>query len=58
VNPQVEGGHHRLFHGQAADTDVIVASAKAYLAALNRLMQSFGLHKSASAADDAPERTG
>jgi 2-isopropylmalate synthase len=36
-NPQ----HARLagvFHGHAADTDVLVASTKAYLAALNRLL--------------------
>ncbi len=41
--------HLPMFHGQAADTDVIVASAKAYLSALNRLMSSLGLHKSSEA---------
>lgn len=30
-----------VFHGHAADTDVIVASTKAYLAALNRLITAF-----------------
>lgn len=29
-----------VFHGHGADTDVVVASAKAYLAALNRLLTS------------------
>ena len=28
----------RIFHGHGADTDIIVASAKAYLAALNRML--------------------
>jgi 2-isopropylmalate synthase len=33
-------GHTRspIFHGHAADTDVIVASTKAYLSAINRLL--------------------
>ena len=30
----------RVFHGHGADTDIIVASAKAYLGALNRLLQA------------------
>jgi 2-isopropylmalate synthase len=42
---KAQAHHMPVFHGQAADTDVIVASAKAYLSALNRLMSSFGLHK-------------
>ena len=37
VNPQHER-HASIFHGHAADTDVIVASTKAYLVALNRLL--------------------
>ncbi len=41
--------HAAVFHGHAADTDVIVASTKAYLAALNRLLTAFGV----SAADGA-----
>jgi 2-isopropylmalate synthase len=36
-NPQV-GGRAAVFHGHAADTDVLVASTKAYLSALNRLL--------------------
>jgi 2-isopropylmalate synthase len=31
-----------VFHGSAADTDIIVASAKAYLKALNRMLVSLG----------------
>ena len=38
VNPQYEHSRARVFHGHGAHTDVIVASAKAYLAALNRIM--------------------
>jgi len=38
VNPQHGDSRARVFHGHGADTDVIVASAKAYLASLNRLL--------------------
>jgi len=38
INPQNERARARVFHGHGADTDVIVASAKAYLAALNRML--------------------
>ncbi len=31
-------GRNSIFHGHGADTDVLVASARAYLAALNRLL--------------------
>jgi 2-isopropylmalate synthase len=36
-------GDDRSFGGYGADTDIIVASARAYLAALNRLLSSLGL---------------
>ena len=36
-NAQV-GARSAIFHGHAADTDVLVASSKAYLSALNRLL--------------------
>jgi 2-isopropylmalate synthase len=36
-------GDGRFFGGYGADTDIIIASAKAYLAALNRLLTSLGL---------------
>ncbi len=37
-----------VFHGNAADTDIIVASAKAYLKALNRMLVSLGRGSRAS----------
>jgi 2-isopropylmalate synthase len=41
INPQREAGT-RTFHGHGADTDIIVASVKAYLAALNGLWAASG----------------
>jgi 2-isopropylmalate synthase len=38
INPQNEIAGRPIFHGHGADTDIIVASTKAYLAALNRLL--------------------
>ena len=38
VNPQHGASSAPILHGHAADTDVIVASTKAYLAALNRVL--------------------
>jgi 2-isopropylmalate synthase len=38
INPQYEHTRPRVFHGHGADTDIIVASAKAYLAAINRII--------------------
>jgi 2-isopropylmalate synthase len=38
LNPQHEDNKARLYHGYGADTDIIVASAKAYLVAVNRLI--------------------
>jgi 2-isopropylmalate synthase len=37
-NPQTGPTAGRTFHGHGADTDIITASAKAYVAALNRLL--------------------
>jgi 2-isopropylmalate synthase len=37
-NAQMGTGRSPVFHGHAADTDVLVASTKAYLSALNRLL--------------------
>ena len=37
-NPQYEHAQPRIFHGHGAETDIIAASAKAYVAALNRLL--------------------
>ncbi len=41
-NAQHEVASARVFHGNAADTDIIVASAKAYLKALNRMLVAEG----------------
>ena len=41
-NAQHEVAAAPVFHGNAADTDIIVASAKAYLKALNRMLVSAG----------------
>ena len=38
MNPQYENARARVFHGHGANTDVIVAIAKAYIAALNRII--------------------
>jgi 2-isopropylmalate synthase len=38
INPQYEHSRARVFHGHGAHTDIIVASAKAYLAAVNRIL--------------------
>ena len=38
LNPQREDTQQRVYHGHGTDTDIIVASAKAYLSALNRLV--------------------
>jgi 2-isopropylmalate synthase len=48
VNPQHGASQPRIFHGHGADTDIIVASVKAYLAALNRLLGSEGVEAPAS----------
>jgi len=40
TSPQSEQVQHRTYGGYGADTDIIVASAKAYLAALNKLLRS------------------
>ena len=39
---QDEAEHTRTFGGHGADTDIIVASAKAYLSALNKLLVASG----------------
>jgi 2-isopropylmalate synthase len=54
VNPQHER-HASIFHGHAADTDVIVASTKAYLVALNRLLAAVESSNEAKAYSERPE---
>jgi 2-isopropylmalate synthase len=41
-SPQNSTGHARSFGGHGADTDIIVASAKAYLSALNKILVASG----------------
>ncbi|HEY2733589.1 MAG TPA: hypothetical protein VGI70_06370, partial [Polyangiales bacterium] len=43
-NAQHGSGGAAILHGQAADSDVLVASTKAYLGALNRLLATLGTH--------------
>ena len=50
LNPQNERARARVFHGHGADTDIIVASAKAYLAARNRLLAVRGSSTNESSA--------
>ncbi len=40
MDAQAERDHARTFGGFGADTDIIVASAKAYLSALNKLVRA------------------
>ncbi len=42
TSPQNNQAHARTFGGYGADTDILVASAKAYLAALNKILISKG----------------
>ncbi len=42
VDPQHETKHARTFGGHGADTDIIVACAKAYLSALNKMLVATG----------------
>jgi 2-isopropylmalate synthase len=44
LNAQHGSGGVAILHGQAADSDVIVASTKAYLGALNRLLVTLGTY--------------
>lgn len=45
TSPQNEKTQARTFGGYGADTDIIVASAKAYLTALNKLLFAKGLYR-------------
>jgi 2-isopropylmalate synthase len=50
LNAQDETAHARTFGGYGADTDIIVASAKAYLSALNKLLVTTGQYGPAETA--------
>jgi 2-isopropylmalate synthase len=49
VNPQHGASTAPILHGHAADTDVIVASTKAYLAALNRVLATQSVQEKSAA---------
>ncbi len=51
VNPQSDAATSRTFGGHGADTDIIVASVKAYIAALNKLLVARGYQST------SPEKT-
>jgi 2-isopropylmalate synthase len=55
VNPQRGATQAPILHGHAADSDVIVASTKAYLAALNRVLANLQASERASSRPDASE---
>ncbi len=48
TSPQSGQAHARTFGGHGAETDIIVASAKAYLSALNKLLVASGRYESSS----------
>ncbi len=52
-NPQLGTGSSAVFSGHAADTDVLVASTKAYLSALNRLLAVLDAKKRSNSEGDA-----
>jgi 2-isopropylmalate synthase len=56
-HPQHEGAS-RIFYGHGADTDILVASAKAYLAAVNRLLATDGPTRSSDGAENHPSGRG
>lgn len=55
VHPQHESETRRAFHGYGADTDILVASAKAYLQALNRWREASQSGKRESTMDHGLE---
>ncbi|HEX6302569.1 MAG TPA: 2-isopropylmalate synthase [Anaerolineales bacterium] len=57
TSPQNGLARERTFGGYGADTDIIVASAKAYLAALNKLLYFVGRRPAAKVEVSEPELT-
>jgi 2-isopropylmalate synthase len=56
VHPQRDS-QSRTFHGHGADTDIIVASVKAYLVALNRMLTSLDARRTAATVATADARS-
>jgi 2-isopropylmalate synthase len=52
LNPQRGEVQSRVFHGHGADTDIILASVKAYLKAINRLLASEGIPAQSGPTED------
>ena len=52
-NPQHATSGKRVYHGHGAETDIVVASAKAYLSALNRIIAATEASKSEEVAEAA-----
>lgn len=57
-NAQMGSTRAPVFHGHAADTDVLVASTKAYLSALNRLLSVVEAKSQTSASESVPTGSG
>jgi len=57
LNAQHGSGGVAIMHGQAADSDVIVASTKAYLGALNRLLVTLGTYEKQADKSQVREQT-
>lgn len=57
LNAQHGSGGAAILHGQAADSDVIVASTKAYLGALNRLLVTLGTYEKHAEKSQVREQT-
>ena len=58
VNAQHGAGGSAIFNGHSAETDVVVASTKAYLNALNRLLTALGTHPRTSEHAPSHETSG
>ena len=57
VTPQIGAPRARVFHGAGADTDIVVASAKAYLRAINRMLAAPDQRDQHDQPGAAPPRT-
>ena len=57
LNAQHGSGGVAMLHGHAADSDVIVASTKAYIAALNRLLAALGTYEKQAEKSQVREQT-
>jgi 2-isopropylmalate synthase len=58
TSPQTEQSRSRTFGGYGADPDILVASAKAYLAALNKVLISRGYTKQTKTTPESKSKPG